>query len=242
MRRMQEKNDLDFSMGAVTLLYVIRFILALIVYFILNAFWGEYILMSFNDISQTVSIGEGLSKVWFIFLWGGGITYIASRLIRDYRCRNPWEALVKGAWLSLNAGIFEELIYRWLAFFGAMVMIPAVNFATFGFARWMYVNITIPAANWATLGALERQLYHPESWIIGAAIVSASVKFRDAHQRLGFIGWVNSWFIGMVMFFLMFNYGILTAIIAHALYDIAIFAVVAVVESRRTGLRSYQWN
>lgn len=76
--------------------------------------------------------------------------------------------------------------------------------------------------------------------------MSASVSFRDQHEYLGWFGWINSWFMGMVFFWLLFNYGLFTAIAAHALYDMIILVMVALFARRPSGLydrlrSDYDW-
>ena len=110
-------------------------------------------------------------------------------------------------------------------------MLPFLNLITFGLLEWLYTNVLVPVANWATFGALSEFLFHPASWVVGAAIISANGFFRDGHKGNGFIGWVNSWFIGMVLFYLMLNYGLWTAIVAHILYDVVVFTAVAIATS-----------
>ncbi len=44
------------------------------------------------------------------------------------------------------------------------------------------------------------------------------------------VGLVNAWFGGMVMFWLMFHYGLWTAIVAHILYDICVFTSRAIAD------------
>jgi hypothetical protein len=39
---------------------------------------------------------------------------------------------------------------------------------------------------------------------------------------------VNSWFLGMVLFYIMFHYGLLSAIIVHFIYDFIIFTIRAI--------------
>lgn len=72
-------------------------------------------------------------SVWFIFLWGGGMTLIMGFiLINKPRRHFPGEVLIHGMWISLNAGVFEEIIFRWLRFAIAMIMLPFLNLITFG--------------------------------------------------------------------------------------------------------------
>jgi hypothetical protein len=37
----------------------------------------------------------------------------------------------------------------------------------------------------------------------------------------------NVWAVGMVMFWLLFNYGLIAAILAHFLYDLCVFTAIA---------------
>lgn len=172
------------------------------------------------------SLDEGVARVWPIYVWAAGMTLlvglieIARRQPRDYE---PGYLFVKGTFVSLCAGFFEEVLYRWLAFFAALSFIKFMNILTFGLFEWAYTTFLIPAANWVTFGILEPQLYGPSGWLFAAAVLSANYNFQEGHKYLGFFGWVNSWFIGMVMFFLVFNYGLWAAIVAHVVYDFCVF-------------------
>ena len=216
--------------GPLTAIYLVMFSIAFVIYGVVSLFWGDHMLMSFSDLWQpNASISAGLGRVWFIFAWAAVTTFgVGLVLLRrgEPRKQEPTTAVWRGAWLSLNAGFFEELIWRWMAFFVAMVFLPAANWLTFGFVKWLYTAALIPLANWVTLGALQPQLTGHANWIFGAAVISANARFRNAH-RGKFFRYVNSWFLGMVFFWLMFNYGLMAAIVAHILYDLIILAVVA---------------
>ena len=212
--------------------YALTFAGMLAVYLIFEWLWGDLILLSFGDLAKFDL--TGLVKVWFIFAWAFAATWVLGKLFGQSD-EDPAEIFTSGLWISLNAGVFEELIYRWLVFFSAMVVIPVFDWVIpWDLWRLLYTEILIPLANFTTFGALEPQLYHPASWVVGAAIVSASIAFRDVHAYLGLIGLVNSWFFGMVMFYLTFNYGILVAIIAHVLYDVIVFSTIAAGAKRRS--------
>ena len=240
----QRENILESEWWIITLAYLIMFVTLLAVFGLLSIFWGEYALFSLQDLwVSDPDILAGISKVWFIFVWGGAFTFIVGiLLVGTPRTLSPGFVLGNGLWLSLNAGVFEELLYRWLRFSIAMIILPFLNLITFGILEWVYTVVLVPLANWATFGALSEYLFHPASWVIGAAIVSANGSFRDGHKKNGFIGWVNSWFIGMVFFYLMFNYGLQTAIVAHVLYDVVIFVIVALITSWQPVAQSRLWN
>jgi len=92
-----------------------------------------------------------------------------------------------------------------------------------GIPEWFHLNAAGPFANWITLGYLEPYIFHPTGWLVGAAMLSVNASFRDNHKYQGWVGVLNSWFIGMFLFWVMFTYGILVAILMHFLYDLMIF-------------------
>lgn len=218
----------------ITYIYVKQLIGCLLIFGIFHFFWGRYMLTSFGELMEPGFVLEGLGRVWFIFAWGLGTTVLAIFVLdgRAYSRESRSVLVGKGLWLSLNAGVFEEIIYRALIFLSAMVTLPFLNFITRGFFRWFYTELLVPLANWTTFHALQPQLMHPSGWVFGAAVVSAAAAFRKVHWYLGYLGWVNSWFLGMTMFWLMFNYGLVTAIVAHALYDAIIFTLLGLTAER----------
>lgn len=213
---------------------MVLFSLQLLFYTFLWFFWRDYMFISFDQIwTTTSSAANAIDQVWFVFAWGTLATLVISvygkgekRLFQD-----PLTGFLKGLWLSINAGFFEEMIYRWLAFSTAMVLTPFLNWITFGLVHWLNVQVLLPVANWSTLGYLEPQLLS-NNWVLGAAILTANASFRDEHkQHLGLLGYVNSWFGGMLMFYLMFHYGIWAAIAVHTVYDICVFSTESAVST-----------
>lgn len=232
-------SPIEMPSFAVTRYYIASFLKSGAVLLVLSYFWGDHILLSFSDLTKggTDVSSSGLGKVWFIFAWAAIATIAIYALAgRPDSFQSKGVQLVKGWWLSANAGIFEELIYRWMVFFAAMITLPFLNVITFGFTKWIYVKGLVPLANWSTFHALEPYLLQPGSWVIGAALVSASIEFRNLHEHLGLIGWVNSWFGGMVMFYLVLNYGLMTAIVAHAIYDAIVFSIRALASQEPVSL------
>lgn len=177
-------------------------------------------------------IGEVLSSSWPVFAWGAGVTIFVLLFTKNPYWHNKeaesWFAV--GALSSALAGIFEEILFRWVGFFSAIITAKLANFLFFGWAgfglvEWLYAHIGGPLANLVTLGRIEPLLFHPAGWFVGAGILSANAKFRDGHKYQGPIGLVNSWFIGLFMFWLMFEYGLPAAILVHFLYDLFIYMV-----------------
>lgn len=229
------EEDNPFLLPAVTTaVYVVSLALTGLVLWVLSSLWGDHIHMTLDELLGDGFVAEGLSRVWFIFAWGALAT-IAIRLLSGRgHTSSRTRQVAQGWWISLNAGVFEELIYRWMVFFNAMVFLTFFNWITFGLVKWFYGELLVPVANFFTFHALEAYLYDPRSWLVGAALVSASVKFRDAHHEedlpwfLNLFRKVNAWFGGMVMFWLMLNFGLLTAIVAHVLYDAIVFTIGAI--------------
>lgn len=166
-----------------------------------------------------------------IFLWAFCVTALSAILTRNKRSENrdAEKFLFSGSIISISAGVLEETIFRWLLFFALFAGLAFSNFLFFGWlgfgiAEFLQNHFFGPVANFFTLGMLKPQLLG-QNWLIGAALLTANTKFRDGHIYLGPFGYVNSWFIGMFMFWLMFKFGLPACIICHFLYDLIIFAV-----------------
>ena len=139
------------------------------------------------------------------------------------------EVMGLGFLVSLWAGVAEEISFRWLIFLAGIVLVKIANFLFFGciglgLPELIHVHILGHLANWSTFGFLEPYLFHGAGWAVGCGLLWTNAAFRDGHKYQGFIGVVNAWFIGMIMFWVLFNYGLLACILFHFLYDLAIFA------------------
>lgn len=223
----------DISWYRLTGSYLLATTSSGLLYLLLNHFWDHTMVMNIEQLIGDGLDWDGIGKVWFIFVWAlAGTVLIASVLGQRHQSYlDVSTQVIKGLWVSLNAGVFEEIIYRLFGLLSAMTMLTFLNFITFGLVKWWYGVVAVPIANFFTLHALQPQLME-HGWLLGAAIVSASVSFRDGHKHLGLIGWINSWFMGMVFFWLVFNYGLLTAIVAHVLYDVIVFTFQALTSER----------
>ena len=188
-------------------------------------FWNIVVTIELADLAfslDNVIAAVSLSSHLWIVIIGVAIGIVMMRFAAQIFARMiAWEPALEHAAYLLLFAIGGELLLEY--------------FLHFDLTEWIYVHWLVPLANWSTFHALQPQLMHSGSWVFGAAIVSASVSFRNAHKHLGFIGYVNSWFLGMVFFYLMFNYGLLTAIAAHFLYDAIIFTVEALLSRKPRG-------
>jgi hypothetical protein len=171
-----------------------------------------------------------------MFIWGTSVSFVYRFFISNEYADDPMEILVGGFGISLFAGISEEILFRWLIFLCLIPIAIIENFFFFGWigwltgwnmewSKWFYENVMAYIVNIASLGYLQPWLYSPLGWYVGAAFVAANAFFRDGHKYQGLFGYLNSWFIGLYLFWLMFQYGLLAAILAHFLYNMLIFLV-----------------
>jgi len=189
--------------------------------------FGLFELWKNNDFG---TVWLGIKKVWWIFVWGAGLTSIRAFTTSNEKTENYFaESLFAvDTGRSLVAGLFEEMSFRWLIFFWGIVGAKIGNFLLLGIPKWLYLKLVGPVVNFFTFGKIHGLLFHPAGWYVGSALIAANAKFRDGHKYLGAFGYFNSWFCGFIMFWLMFRYGLLTAITIHALYDFVIFTVIYV--------------
>jgi hypothetical protein len=240
--------------------YIKKLAIALVVFLILRAIAGSHMLMTDDQIwPPDPAVGAGLLHAWWFFAWAVGLNLafgLGAVLRREPCDSDPEMNLVHGVWTGFNAGFFEEVLWRWFIFLSAMVTLWFFNIVTFGLTKWVFTHLLIPVTDWVSFGALHAQLYSPIGWLLGAAIVSANMDFRDAHLNLAVLtgrytslyrtytfslplGAINAWFGGLALFWLMFHYGIQTAIVAHILYDVCVD--VTVYTMRKCRPHSWRW-
>lgn len=195
--------------------------------------WPDLLPFGVLDLWHTHgTIGDWLLAGIPAFIWGGGITFIASILTRNKpeENRDAEVSYRRNFVLAIWAGVAEEMSFRWARFvFGAIIVQPVnwllLGFAGYGIPMLLQTWILGPVANFFTLGHLSFVLTNPSLWFVGAGVISANSAFRDGHKYLGLFGYINSWFIGMFFFYLMFTYGLPAAILVHFLYDALIFTI-----------------
>lgn len=188
----------------------------------------------FTELWQTTgNPGQWLWTAWPILAWAFGVTFVIAALTRNSREENRYAEsyLAGGVWLSLRAGIMEEIIFRWLMFMWCIAMAKLGDFILGGFIFnhglvWLiYEYIFNPIADFFTMGMLHQQLASQSAWFIAAGLMVANANFRDGHKYQGLFGYINSWFIGMYMFYLLFHFGLVACIVVHLVYDLTIDAI-----------------
>jgi len=178
------------------------------------------------------SVWEWFSTAWPIFAWGVGVSVLNDIFTHNDKETNRYaeNIIVGGTLVSLRAGIFEEITFRWLFFLDNIVSVKIANFLFFGFLgfgipSWFHNYFVGPIANFTTFHGLESQIFHSTGWAVGAAMLTTNAFFRDGHRYQGLLGVVNSWFGGMFLFWIMFKYGLPAAILIHFVYDFLIYLV-----------------
>lgn len=178
---------------------------------------------------------DGTLAQWWDTIWpfcAFGLTFGILIILFSRKRKNLTlgQAFVISAW----AGIAEEIIWRWALFLFCIPWLRGVNWLLGGFIGegwgvtvFMYTYIGAPITNFFTFGALSEYLWHSEGWFVGAAMLVANSSFRDGHKYQGFLGYWNSWFVGLGLFIVFFKYGLIAAIIIHFLYDMVLFGLQA---------------
>lgn len=179
------------------------------------------------------SVSDWLVASWPILLWAVSVTLIASAVTRNSRIENIHAEtfLERGLWVSLRAGVMEEIVFRWLLFMTGIVGAKVGDWLLGGFffdhgLVWViYTYILAPIADFTSLGLLHDVLGGGAPWFIAAGVIIANRQFRDGHKYLGWVGFINSWFIGLYFFYLTFTFGLVAAIVVHVTYDALIFLI-----------------
>ena len=168
--------------------------------------------------------------VFFNWLWGTVFLFVFAGLL--------------GILLTLAAAKIWDKDDLPAVLVGIVCALGVICLVIFGrqpdLVKWFYNALLIPLADWTSFHKLHDLFYATgatpgvDTWAIGAGIVSANTFFRDGHKYLGFIGVVNSWYLGLILFWVMLTYGVWPAIVVHFLYDFLIFATLAAVRLLRS--------
>lgn len=214
-------NDFE-EMFSAPLFFLISIVLVFIFWVIIEAFSPGFF-NPFQFWNLTENIPAAVFGCWPIFLYAAIATYVLWVFSRKRKLANKEAFLAKGIFKSIMAGLLEEIGFRCMFIFLAMVLIVAMNFLSFGLIMWINESIIFPLTDFVTLGMMHNIIYgFPPLMMAGA--LDANVWFRNGHKYLGLVGIINSWFIGLYFLCVMFTQGLIVAIIVHALYDIVVFS------------------
>ena len=214
------RNTLEIPALDVSVIYIAQAFKAAAIFGLLCLLGFEY--LKWDMLSLISWNPYGLLMAWPILLWAtawaiaNSITGRYDQALKEARTR----ILSRAVWTSIQIGFWEELIYRYLSFGIAMIVLPLVDWITRGVTRWVFESFLMPATHLMTFGALEGQIL-TTPWTVGAGIITANLVFVAAHVYTGhsIISCVNAWFVGLVLFWLALHYGLITSMVAHSVYD-----------------------
>ena len=183
--------------------------------------------------STTGSLWQWLNSAWPIFIWGASCAIVISIFKKPVNGNGRYP-IVRKVFVAVQAGVVEEICFRWLTFMSMIAGIKTLNFLFFGWLgfgipKFIQIYIAGPISNLLTLGYLSDTLSNPANWAIGAALLLSNELFGGAHSdEKGWFGYLNSQLAGMFFFWLLFKYGLLACIVVHFLYDFLIVIIIYV--------------
>ena len=197
---------------------------------VINAVWPEAIPFTSTDLwTPKGSWMTWLTVSWPIFAWGSGVNLLWGMFSGKEQKQDASEVFVPGLIHSVLAGVVEEIAFRWLIFLPAIATGTFISMLLCSVPEWIFMKILAPVADFATFGKMHEYLFHSAGFGVGMAMLGANAAFRDGHKYQGLLGVVNSWFLGIYFFWVLFNYGLPAAILVHILYDAVIFTTASLV-------------
>ncbi|MEV4218262.1 hypothetical protein [Nonomuraea sp. NPDC049725] len=220
---------LPFGLGLSALLVLaLEWLAPDVIPFELDTFWAL-------DRPLWPAFTGAVTLVWPVLAAGLLITAIAAprqrhaqRQLAAYGVEDA-QVIRLGPARMLFQSALEEIAFRWVLFYAAIAGATFADFVLLGFAdlhpvRWLFTEVLIPLADLATFGMLHEQLTLG-AWAVAAAILASNGRFRNGHLYQGLIGWIWSWYMGMFLFLVMFEYGLPAAIAVHVAYNLVTLAL-----------------
>ncbi len=97
---------------------------------------------------------------------------------------------------------------------------------------WIY-DVLRWIIHYTTFGQMDGVLYGPYETLFIFGAIAANSKFRDGHKYQGLTGLINSWYAGMILLYATITYGLWTAVVIHALYDVIVHTVARITQPTR---------
>lgn len=140
---------------------------------------------------------------------------------------NARDIPVAGFLTSLHAGVLEELTFRWTMLYGLMGIIwvtSALLSVTIGFSLELFVHEYLWWLDLFFIGNTgTAAIVLQGAWTAGLAALLSNWKFQRGHLYQGFWGSIFSFIAGIFFFRIMFQYGLLAAMLVHFSFDMLIF-------------------
>jgi hypothetical protein len=127
----------------------------------------------------------------------------------------------------ITKNFFAGVLFRWLAFLAAMVVLQFGDYLSDlvwgGIFEKAQSNLASHVVNYLTLGFLKGYIFHEAGWFVGAALLVANtLSISNDNKDYRFYRYINRWFVGFFLFWVMFNYGLGASIFVHIIYEIII--------------------
>jgi hypothetical protein len=109
------------------------------------------------------------------------------------------------------------------------------------FTIWSVYCLPMSIQAIATMPILPQNGNHWTYLLYIGAILWSNAKFRDGHKYQGPAGMLNSYVVGMYMFYITFTHGLLYAIVLHVMFDAVLFTsehVCQIIKNRKLVLAS----
>jgi hypothetical protein len=192
---------------------------------------------TFLTVPQRSPVGfkDALSLIWPVLAVGvlmSLVFAIRTRRIQRHLAAHGAEegqVVVLRPFPVLVSSALEEIAFRFVLFYAAIAGVKFMDFLVLGFAdlhpvRWLFAEVLIPVADFATAGRM-REILLLSPWFVAAAVLSSNGRFRNGHSYQGVLGWIFSWYFGMSLFLVMFEHGLPLAVFVHIFYNMTVLAL-----------------
>ncbi|ROO85707.1 hypothetical protein EDD29_3255 [Actinocorallia herbida] len=212
--------------GATVVVLLLEWLAPDVIPFTLTAFWTL-------PPDETAAFGDAVVSAWPVLL--AGLVSSLLRMPGAIAIRRNMPNLPPNAVVHvlspgriLVTSTLEEVFNRWLLFYAAIAGAAFADFLVLGFAgahpvRWLFEDVLIPVADWATWHQAH-DILTGYSWTVGAALLSSNARFRNGHAYQGWFGWIWSWYFGVALFVITFDHGLPVAIAVHVAYNLVLVA------------------
>ena len=192
--------------------------------------------------SVLAGVFEEVSYRWIYFylaiIWYAFLLRVASLPLGEWLRNNWFFSLVMMvviffvgvvAWAVAEPdNVFKVTDNTRVIAYGVIVLMMLCLVPMFSyFLYFSYIHLFNPIANIMMRKSMNEELYGYGP-AVGVAIMIVNVEFRNGHASQGLLGMILTWFFGMIMFWMVFNFGLFAAILCHVLYDLAIDVVGAI--------------
>ncbi len=167
---------------------------------------------------------------WPLFAMGFGLNLLKlTTSVNPPEVHNNSDKIpLQGLKVSLMAGIFEEIVFRWIFLYFEMgtfwiwnqILVSMTGEPILqNVSESQYMSLFV---DWLVAGDAEFWL-SGTAWTVGFAVILSNWKFQKGHLYQGWTGWLFSGIGGLFFFRIMFSHGLFGAMLVHFLFDMMTF-------------------